>query len=546
MTTPVYTSVPEHVRANLRFMLPRVKDRKLKGMICPAGGFTETLLGEDLFGAVEIVGLLDNDPSKHETMVSGIPVRAISSIETDRPDFIIVASMSYSREILAQLAPFSRRHRIRLLDICRGEAPTSFTYLNTTLAPIPDEVLLNARKYFPRLVSGRKRVVLYATDSLALNLSMRGMLVDLQIVGLIDGDHQYAGGECQGLRIISRDQAKNINADTIVMIDPLRRSESVKNVCAIATSQGLEIIDLCEGMTIDKARSQFADAIGGKILSDQMNNRSSSKVEIRVPNGGLCDSLCAISAAREFARRNPNHEVRFQQYPEILEAYGDGLVMPGRGGYVIPDQAGHFISDRWSSTAGNYQGCYYLGLGMNFDMLPHPELPHASPIEGLLPRSYIVLQTGVEATAPNPSIGLIEAIVRNAPYRVLCIGDGKKGRAINGVDYFSPASVLEMLTLIENAAAVLTSRAGISHVAAAYCVPSVIWTPGDAYDWHLNYSDWNHRRICLGDEGSMLQFEKSIEMLVNARQLPIASQNWLPGNAGMMPPLQSTGAFPVR
>ena len=118
-------------------------------------------------------------------------------------------------------------------------------------------------------------------------------------------------------------------------------------------------------MNIEKVRSERAESLGRQLMANRMAEWPARKLQIWVPNQNLCDSLCAISAAREFARRHPDVEIQFPRMPEVLNAYGDDLVRPGSAGYVVSAQPRQFLSERSGCFAGNYQGGYYLGLGMD-------------------------------------------------------------------------------------------------------------------------------------------------------------------------------------
>jgi hypothetical protein len=242
------------------------------------------------------------------------------------------------------------------------------------------------------------------------------------------------------------------------------------------------------------------------------------KVQVGIPGQELCDSLCALSAAREFARRHPNVEVQFQYIPDIVSAYNDDLVRHGNGGYIIPDHSRHFLCERSNSLGINYQGCFYLSLGLNFSVPPKPELPMLAPTDDKKPRSYIALCADVMSSEQ------LKSIARTAPFPIVCVGHwGKYQSKINNVEYID-GSPLELLRLIQHAAVVLTNRSAPAHIAAGYNVPSIVWTPGDDYDWHLNYPSWSHHRIQFADHLFIDPIEKTIDSLINANPVPILIQ----------------------
>jgi hypothetical protein len=517
VTNSTAPPIPDQVRAKLHAFLSGIRKTKSKGMVCPAGGLTTSLFLEGLLSDEEITGFLDNNETKHGTLVAGLPVKPLTSIAKNPPDFVILASMTFRKELHAQLLPLSRRYGFKLHDIC--DLPTSLSPVrfDTCLAPIPSVVLENLKKRIPSLISSRSRILLYPNHPLTLNLWLRGVFAHLDVRGIVDCHKQSAGTDGHGLTVYLPGQLAPSEADVILVTDPRYHSQKSTEPDPLAAARSLEIIDLCEGMTIESFRSEWAESIGEKLLANRMAEWPARKLQIWVPDQNLCDSLCAISAAREFARRHPNVEVQFPHLPEILRAYGDDLVRPGSAGYVVPVQPQEFLSEQSGSITGNYQGCYHLGLGMDFHVPPRPELPIIPPATGVSPRSFIVLHPGVEGLEPTPSREQLEFIVRTAPLPVVCIRDARTSRTIKGADYFRPGSLLEVLRLIQHAALVLTSRNVFSHIAAAYDVPSIVWVPGDGLDWHIDYPDWNHRRIRQASPEFIDRVEESIESLITQK-----------------------------
>jgi hypothetical protein len=511
--------IPDQVRAKLLSLLPGIRKKKLKGMVCPAGGFTAALFWESLLSDEEIIGFLDNDKAKHGTLIAGLPVNPIPSIATNPPDFVIVASMSFNKEIFSQLLPFSRRHGFKLLDICNAPAPPLLPFVNSRLAPIPSVILKNISKQIPSLISRSSRILLYPNNPLMLNLWLRGVFANLDVVGIIDCDKQLAGTDCHGLRIYSPGQLDRFEADIILAAKPGCHNPIAAELRTLAPGCLLDIVDLCEGMAVDDYRSELAACLGRQIWENRMEGLPVHKVQIGTSNQNICDLLCALSAAREFARRNPELEVQFQYLPEIVDAYDDDLVRPGNGGYIIPNYSEQFLSERDSSIASNYQGGYYLGLALNFAVPPRPELPIMPAVKGLQPRSYIVLATGAEGLTSTLSLEQLNSLVQTAPLPVVCIGNATARPGIKGADYFN-GPPLAMLRLIQHASVVLTSRTTPAHIAAAYEVPSVVWIPEDGYDWHIDYPAWNHRRIPVATHGFIDRVREALESLTGSNQGP--------------------------
>jgi hypothetical protein len=141
-----------------------------------------------------------------------------------------------------------------------------------------------------------------------------------------------------------------------------------------------------------------------------------------------------------------------------------------------------------------------------------------APTDDKKPRSYIALCADVMSSEQ------LKSIARTAPFPIVCVGHwGKYQSKINNVEYID-GSPLELLRLIQHAAVVLTNRSAPAHIAAGYNVPSIVWTPGDDYDWHLNYPSWSHHRIQFADHLFIDPIEKTIDSLINANPVPILIQ----------------------
>jgi hypothetical protein len=520
MINSLLPPIPDQVRAKVQDILPIIRKNNLKGMICPAGGFTASLFLEGLLSNREIIGLIDNDESKHGTLVAGLPVTAISSIKINPPDFIIVASLSFNKEILAQLLPLSRRYGFKLMDICSSPDPSlhALPFLNSCLPPIPKVIIDNLKKHIPALISNHSRTLLYSDSSLTANLWKRGVFSEINVIGIIDRFIQASGSECHGLRAYTPDQIEMIDADSILFMNPTCDPKITNDFCMLARSRSLQIIDLCEGMTPDGFQSELAESFGRNIWTNRIEEWPTRKVQVSIPGKELCDSLCALSAAREFARRHPNVEVQFQYVPDIIRAYNDDLVRYRNGGYIIPDHSRHFLCERSNSLGGNYQGCFHLSLGLNFSVPPKPELPMLAPADDKKPRSYISLCADVMSSEQ------LQYIARTAPLPIVCAGHwGKYKSKIDNVEYIDN-SPLELLRLIQHAAVVLTNRSAPAHIAAGYNIPSVVWTPGDDYDWHLNYPSWSHHLIQSTDHLFIDHIGYFIDSLINANQVPVLIQ----------------------
>src|SRR2546430_1765078 len=138
--------IPDQVRANLQALLPGIRKNKLKGMVCPAGGLTTSLFAESILSDEEITGFLDNDETKHGSLFAGLPVKPLSSIAENPPDFVVLASMSFRKQLRARLLPLSRRYGFKLQDICDLPTLQSPVRFDACLSPIPTVVLENLKK----------------------------------------------------------------------------------------------------------------------------------------------------------------------------------------------------------------------------------------------------------------------------------------------------------------------------------------------------------------------------------------------------------------
>jgi len=516
MRSAVPSPVPDQVYSKLRELLPGIRQKKMKGMVCPAGGFAASLFADNLLSREEIVGFLDNDAGKHGMLLAGLPVRPVSAVEANLPDFVMVASLSFSKEIIAQLRPLSRQHHFKLLDISIPDPNLHKTlpFVNSCLPPIPAVVLENFKARLPVQISRGSRVFLHASP-IATNLWMRGVFAGIDVVGIVDFDRQL-GPECLGLKVYSPDQVERLEADALIAADPEFTEKAVRF--------SLKIINLCEGMTSESYRTEWAKSLETQIWANCLPEFPARKVQIWIQRQNFGDAICGLTAAREFARRHPDLSVEFQFLPEIVRAYGDDLVRSGSSGYVIPDQSGRFLSEKWNSVVGNYQGSYYLGLGMDFDMLPRPELPILQPARSLAPRSFIALYPGIEGVHSIPAIEQLEGIVRAASLPVFCIGDGLIRPVIRGIDYSFAGSTMEMLRLIQHAALVITPRSAPAHIAAAYSVPSIVWSSNDPFEWHIDYHGWNHRCIAPTCDGFFDRVSAAVESLLFEPQVQIESR----------------------
>jgi ADP-heptose:LPS heptosyltransferase len=114
-----------------------------------------------------------------------------------------------------------------------------------------------------------------------------------------------------------------------------------------------------------------------------------------------------------------------------------------------------------------------------------------------MPKRYGVLQPR-SGFARNPDVDyvrrVVEAAVDATAIPVYAIGMRSPNDPIVD-DSQMREDVPHLLSMIAHATFVLTPRSASAHVAAAYGVPSVVWVPRDGENWHLDYPNWNTRRL---------------------------------------------------
>jgi len=204
---------------------------------------------------------------------------------------------------------------------------------------------------------------------------------------------------------------------------------------------------------------------------------------------GLGDRICALTAAREFARRHPGKKVLFSGMDEIVRAFGDGLVEPAPFDASTDKMYcdGRFRK-KGSSPDGNLVGCYMAHLGMEPDGR-RPELPDVKPV---LPQgTYVAIQPWAYF-APNPSPDWVQALVDHVRnqlrLKMIVVGHpNKTSKFLVRVDYMMTDRVLPMFSLIRHAALVLAPPSAITHTAAAYQTPLLSWLGNNGEDWLSMY-----------------------------------------------------------
>jgi hypothetical protein len=370
------------------------------------------------------------------------------------------------------------------------------TYLKLHLAPVPHAIKQNLITYLTPIANKHARTLLYLDPILTANLWARGAFSDLKLLGILTDDCHPNSFHFTGLTVYSFDDLPLINPDSVVVTDYRNHNEISHKLSPLSKKYDFKIIDLCLEFEELAFRREWAEELKREVFSNEISDFPAQHVEIEIPSTwGFGDKLCALSTAREFARRHPAIKVHFQHIPEIVSAYGDDLVTSDPGSYIIPYQEPHFYRERDSSVAGNYLGCYYLNFGLHFDSLPNLELPYLPPCPDLKPNSYIALQPSAGWAKPNLSSRRLETIIQKAPLPVVVVGKPSTPKNIRGADFDHLGSPIEMLRVIQHAAFMLTPRSASAHIASGYRVPSLIWVPDDGENWHLSYPGWDYKLI---------------------------------------------------
>jgi len=216
--------------------------------------------------------------------------------------------------------------------------------------------------------------------------------------------------------------------------------------------------------------------------------------------GYLGDQLCFLSAARSFARTVGVPTFVETPLPEVVAAYGDGLIRAGSCGprVGVDPQLRHRV--KGTSIDVNYAGTFLAAMGLRFAGPPTLEFPRVPRPCGLPPR-YAVLQPR-SVHAPNPPASFLQGVVdlaRSASgtgMPIYAVGRPDGVPQLRGVELGQLGEgVTQFLSMIAHATFVLTPRSAAAHAAAAYGVPAVVWLPEDGENWHMDYPDWDACRL---------------------------------------------------
>lgn len=371
---------------------------------------------------------------------------------------------------------------------------------------IPRSVIAGIQREIAPLAQQRLRALIAPYSILGLGLIERGLLNDLDIIGVLDANPARKSMATRNTPIYDHNDLEDIEVDVIV-ITSLKFHREIEGALALKVKVGTRIINLLQDYDPTAHRKELAARIQALSWFNQLLELSpysppigspcalgfskDNSVQIRIPDHwGLGDKLCALSTAREYARRNPGLKVHFCQLPEVVEAFGDALLSSSDRGIAVPNNSDFFHREKHNSIAGNYLGCYYLGFGLEFHTPPALELPKLPQPCGLTNGQYVVLQPTANWAQPNLSVAQLQTLIDASPLPVIVAGRRDTPRELHGVSYDHLGSELDMLKLVQHARLVITPRSATIHIAAAYRVPAVAWLPDDGENWHLDYPDW--------------------------------------------------------
>ena len=368
--------------------------------------------------------------------------------------------------------------------------------------PITDAVRDRLRLVVAQ-VTAADRVYLAPDTHFGRTLTESGLLDDVTIHGIIDVDSAKRGACSGGVVICGYDDIELDERSVILITSIPHHTEIAAALRADRRTERARIVDLIASFDVRRCRDEIANLIGRAmgITADfaSRTNEQGRVLDFRVPKGwGLGDKLCALHAARVWARSHPNDRVSFPSLPAVVNAYADGLVSPTAEGSIVAESSECFRRDRRWSVAANYLGCYLLGRGMSFDEPPTLELPPVGPLPQLRPGSYAVLQPHAGWARPNLDATELARIVEHSPLPVVLVGRPDTVY-VEGTLWVALGDELTMLRAVRHAAFAIGPRSAMAHIAAAYSVPAVIWVPSDGENWHLDYKGWEHIRIDAED-----------------------------------------------
>lgn len=225
-----------------------------------------------------------------------------------------------------------------------------------------------------------------------------------------------------------------------------------------------------------------------------------------IPDWGLGDKLCLVSAARLYARLHPEEKTSVKitpplrngpdVIPALVAAYKDSLLAPPEqaGSEEISLQAAASAGGRSPLAAGNqtYYGIFLAAMGCleNAEPFATPELPRVTP---RFPGRVIIQLRSHFARNPPASflLQVANTVCDELGIEPIAVGLPSGRDAFPGlpVDYsFMKDDVVGLLEAISGAGLVLTPRSASVHIAAGYNVPTCMWSPPDNENWGYRYS----------------------------------------------------------
>ncbi|WP_146207971.1 glycosyltransferase family 9 protein [Azospirillum sp. TSH64] len=391
-------------------------------------------------------------------------------------------------------------------------------FVENELMPPPQVVLDDACQHLARLSERGARILIAPHCDLVTVLYLRGAFLGTTILGTLDRNVAKRGEIIGNLDVFAYDDIERLRPDAVVVAHTRYGGDILRTLTPEAQRLGFELVSLCDRYDQRAYRSElaahldFRQTLAKRVGEDQALPRD---LTITIPAGwGLGDRLCALSTAREFSRRFPMHRVHFRYLKDIATAYSDTLLIHGHNGLVIPENSSLFHRQKDTSPAGNYLGCYYLGIGLDFDALPNLDLPLVPPLPGLEPGRYAVLQTAANWARPNLSNSALQQIIDQCPLPVVLVGKPDQSIALQRVIPLGMGDEMTMLRAVRHARLVMAPRSASAHIASAYRVPSVIWVPDDGENWHLDYPGWPHTCIRAASEQVVEQVTKAVVPLL--------------------------------
>jgi hypothetical protein len=359
-------------------------------------------------------------------------------------------------------------------------------------------------------------------------LSQSGLLDQVAVEGIIDADPAKRGLRSGGLVICGYGDIELDETSVILITSIPHHAEIDASLRREPRTQRARIVDLIAAFDVRRCRDEIANAISRVMgIAADLAPREAGRenaLDFRVPSGwGFGDKLCALHAARVWARSHPNDRVSFPTLPTVVSAYDDELVNPTAAGPIVAESSECFRRDSRWSVAANYLGCYLLGRGMSFDEPPTLELPRVTALPDLRPGSYAVLQPRAGWARPNIDAEELSKVVADSPLPVLLVGSPDT-LDVQGALRIALGDELMMLRAVRHAAFAIGPRSAVAHIAAAYGVPAVIWVPSDGENWHLDYPGWDHIRVDAEDGERLTLIRSAVREIANGPRRRVARE----------------------